>query len=144
MKRAKHTSGRIKFFAMNQHGKHARNDLVVYNPIYAKISSCLSSFAISTSLLTCLTLGKYKGTLASSDTARVAHFVLQLTNNETSLTEFIPNTTRNIDFEVKNFEDTIQNEVKLRYRILLNMPETVYLPVDYTLYKVIKYLLSYL
>ena len=136
MSRGKHASGRIKIFGVNHHGKHAKNEMVVYNPVYAKISSCLGSLAIATSLLTFVTLGKYKGTLASSDTARVARYMLELNKTEASVTEMLPETTENIEFKVKNYNDAKQNEVNLRYRIIVEMPEVVNLPINYTLYRV--------
>ena len=136
MSRGKHASGRIKIFGVNHYGKHAKNEMVVYNPIYAKISSCLGSLAIATSLLTFATLGKYKGTLASSDTARVARYMLELNKTETAITEMIPETSENIEFTVKNFDATKQNEVNLKYRIIIEMPEIVNLPLNYTLYRV--------
>lgn len=150
-KRGKHTSNKTQFFGISKCGKHAinrsnsfiiskcgkryKNELVVYNPIYARISSCLSSLVIATSLLTFATLGKYKGTLASSDTARVAKYMVNLISSDTAITEFIPNTTRTIEFSVKNFDSAEQSEVKLRYRIIIEMPENVHLPIDYKLYK---------
>lgn len=140
MKRGKHASNRIVFFC-NKRGKHFKNELIVYNPIYARFSACIGSLAIATSFLTCLTFGKYKGTLATSDTARVARYLLNLTSTETSITEFIPETTRSFNFYVSNFEGeinnpTAQNEVLLRYFIKIELPQTINLPLNYNLYKI--------
>ena len=137
----RHSSYRLKLFSSNNPGKHAKNEMIAYNPIYAKISTCIGSFAVATSFLAFVTLGKYKGTLASSDTARVAKYILDVSNPETTITEFIPNTTKNIDFEIKNFEGeigeiTAQNEVKTKYKIVVELPSTWNLPVDCKLYRV--------
>ncbi len=136
--RGKHASGKFRFFNLRSQGKHFKNEMVVYNPIYAKISSCLGSLAIATSLITFATFGKYKGTLASSDTARVAKYMLKLSKTDVSITEFIPNTTQSINFEVKNYDEleNEKNEVKLKYRILLDTPVSPNLPIDYKLYRI--------
>ena len=155
MKRAKHFNGKMIFFGKASYGKHAKNEIVVYNPLYAKISSCLGSFAVATSLLTCVTLGKYKGTLASSDTARVAKYYVELKGDETSITEVLPETTQNIEFEVKNYQGELENitsrsEVDLKYRIIIGKdvdfikdagiiietPVDGNLPLDYKLYRI--------
>ena len=141
MKKGKHSSNRIIFFSNSKRGKHAKNEIVVYNPIYAKISACIGSFAVATSFLACVTFGKYKGTYASADTARAARYVLNLRSLQTSITEFVPNTTRSINFEVKNFEGeldnpTLLNEVKLRYSIHIDTPPDANLPLEYKLYRI--------
>lgn len=141
MKRARHFNGKIVIFTKIKYGKHAKNEMIVYNSLYAKISSCLSSFAIVTSFLACATLGKYKGTVASSDIARVAKYYVELKCNQTAITEILPKTTQNIDFEVKNYEEKIGNiisrsEVNLKYKILIEYPEEENLPLDYKLYRV--------
>jgi len=140
LKRGKHASNKIVFFG-NKKGKHFKNELVVYNPIYARFSTCIGSLAVATSFLTCLTLGKYKGTLAAGDTARVARYLLNLTSTETSITEFIPETTRSFNFYVFNFEGQIdkpsaQNEVLLKYLINIELPKNSNLPLQYKLYKI--------
>lgn len=140
MKRGKHASNRIVFFSTKK-GKHSKNELVVYNPLYAKFSACISSLAITTSFFTCLTFGKYKETWATSDIARPAKYLLNLTSSETSITRFIPETRRSLNFYVSNFEGevnnpTAQNEVLLRYFIKIQLPETINLPLDYKLYKI--------
>ena len=85
IKRGKHASNRVVFFGTSKRGKHAKDEIIVYNPLYAKITTCLGSFALATSLFTIATLGKYKGTLASSDTARVARYLIELTKKEETI-----------------------------------------------------------
>lgn len=84
MKKGKHAKNRITLFGNNK-GKHSKDELVVYNPIYAKISAYVSSLAIATSFFTCISFGKYKGTFASSDTARVANYVLKLESDQNKI-----------------------------------------------------------
>ena len=137
----KHSNNKIKFFCFNNSGKHAKNEMTVYNPLYAKLSTCIGSFAVAISFLAFATFGKYKGTLASADAARVAKYIIELSEPETTITEFIPNTTRTIDFEIKDFEGEIeniiaQNEVKTRYKIVVGFPNTWNLPVECKLYRV--------
>lgn len=81
MRKGRHAKNRITLFG-NGKGKHSKDELVVYNPLYARISACVSSLAIATSFFACISFGKYKGTLASSDTARVAKYVLKLESDQ--------------------------------------------------------------
>lgn len=141
MARGKHADNRMVLFASKQAGKHAKNELIKYNPIQAKLNAGLGTAAMVISFLTCMTFGRFKGTLAGNDTARVARYALELSEPETSITEFIPNTTRNVEFEVKNFKGTTGNsnntsEVKIKYRVIVELPITAQLPIDYTLYRV--------
>ena len=140
MKKGKHANNKIKFTFTCKHAKHLKNELVVYNPLYAKVSACIGSFAIATSLFTFMTLGKYKGTLASSDTARVARYVLQLTKTDETITEILPSDTKNIEFAIRNYEGEIEspekiNEVKLKYKIKIEIIDSLSLPLSYKLYR---------
>ena len=87
-------------------------------------------------LLAMISLSIISGTLASNDTARVAKYMLELTNTNNSITEFIPNTTQSISFSVKNYNGQEKNEVKLRYKIILELPVNSNLPINYRLYRV--------
>ena len=140
-KNGKHSSNSIKSFGFSKRGKHAKDELIVYNPVYARLSTCLGSFAIATSLFTLATFGKYKGTLASSDTARVARYLIELNKTEETITEILPETTKNIEFEVKNFEGDIvnpekQNEVKSKYKLKLEIVDVLDIPLEYHLYRI--------
>ena len=113
----------------------------MYNPLYARFSACLSSLAVATSFLVCLTFGKFKGTLASADVARAARYVLDLSGQQTSITEFIPNTVRSTTFEIRNFKGDLENptyvnEVKLKYTIKIESVNVANLPLDYKLYNI--------
>ena len=81
MKKGRHSKNKITFFG-NKKGKHCKDELIVYNPLYAKISACISSLAIATSFFTCLSFGKYKETFATEDIARVAKYVLKLDSEQ--------------------------------------------------------------
>ncbi len=53
----------------------------------------------------------------------------------------MPESYKNIYFNVSNFEQnrskgTINNEVALRYRININLPENANLPLDYELFRI--------
>lgn len=141
MAKGKHADNRIVFFGGNKVGKHAKNELIKYNAFQAKLNAGLGTAAMVISFLTCMTFGRFKGTLAGNDTARVARYALEVSEPETSVTEFIPNTTRNVEFEVKNFKGLTGNssntsEVKIKYRVIIELPITAQLPIDYTLYRV--------
>ena len=141
MAKGKHMDHRIVFYRSRNAGRHAKNEIIKYNKFHAKLNAGLGSLAVAASFITCVTLGKFKGTLAGEDNARVARYVLELTEPDTTITEFIPSTTRNIDFQVKNYkgdEANAQNtsEVKLKYRISVELPATAKLPLDYKLYRV--------
>lgn len=84
MKKGRHAKSKITFFGKKK-GKHCKDELIVYNPVYARISACVSSLAIATSFFTCLSFGKYKGTFASSDVARVAKYVLKLESEQNKI-----------------------------------------------------------
>lgn len=138
--KGKHASTKVIFFAPKS-GKHSKNELIVYNPLYARFSACLSSLAVATSFLVCLTFGKFKGTLASADVARAARYVLDLSGQQTSITEFIPNTVRSTTFEIRNFKGDLENptyvnEVKLKYTIKIESVNVANLPLDYKLYNI--------
>ncbi len=138
--KGKHASTKVIFFAPKC-GKHSKNELIVYNPLYARFSACLSSLAVATSFLVCLTFGKFKGTLASADVARAARYVLDLSGQQTSITEFIPNTVRSTTFEIRNFKGDLENptyvnEVKLKYTIKIESVNVANLPLDYKLYNI--------
>lgn len=138
--KGKHASTKVIFFAPKS-GKHSKNELIVYNPLYARFSACLSSLAVATSFLVCLTFGKFKGTLASADVARTARYVLDLSSQQTSITEFIPNTVRSTTFEIRNFKGDLENptyvnEVKLKYTIKIESVNVANLPLDYKLYNI--------
>ena len=141
IKRGKHASNRVVFFGTSKRGKHAKDEIIVYNPLYAKITTCLGSFALATSLFTIATLGKYKGTLASSDTARVARYLIELTKKEETIIEILPKTTTNIEFEVKNYEGEKnnpdkQNEVKSKYKLKIQMMDVLDMSMEYHLYRI--------
>ena len=87
-------------------------------------------------LLAMISLSIISGTLASNDTARVAKYMLELTNTNNSITEFIPNSTQSVSFSVKNYNGQEKNEVKLRYKIILDTPVNSNLPINYRLYRV--------
>ena len=138
--KGKHASTKVIFFAP-KNGKHSKNELIVYNPLYARFSACLSSLAVATSFLVCLTFGKFKGTLASTDAARAARYILDLSSQQTSITEFVPNTVKSTTFEIRNFKGDLENpaqvnEVKLRYKIKIEAPSVANLPLNYKLYNI--------
>ncbi|MDO5557360.1 MAG: hypothetical protein Q4G05_03870 [Clostridia bacterium] len=134
----RHAKNRIIVFSKSK-GKHSKNEIVTYNPVYARIVTCLSSIAVTTSFVACVSLGKFKTTLGCDDTSKIARFAIDLSSLQTSIENFVPNSTRDFDFMITNFEEIdseiFSSDVKLRYRIVIEN-KSKNLPLEFNLSKI--------
>ncbi len=91
---------------------------------------------ITTSIVLIFSLSKYKSTVASENSAKVAAFVLELQSDsilDIPIEPIAPNSKQEILFEVSNQKDQKQSEITMQYTVEISSMAN--LPLSFKLYR---------